>query len=279
LNDDLKSTCEELKQRCYERGAEDNLTVVIVRAGKRISTADRTEELEPTISPDFERTAPIHEDGPEAPAPDGAFVPASRIAFPASGATSEATMQSTKPVLIDHPTRKGSGVLRFFVFLFVLALVGAAFYAGARYRDRVPYLASLTNTPPAPSPTPVPEEAFLKFERSRREVDRNPNGWIATEIPKELLSSGVQTALDSPNPEFLYLYGRASLLTGNHDEATKAFDAAITKAAATPGAETIKREAALGLAAANLKTQKDREKVLLQYDEAMRPPSAPTSSP
>lgn len=279
LNDDLKSTCEELKQRCYERGAEDNLTVVIVRAGKRISTADRTEELEPTISPDYEVTKPIHSDGPKPSAPNGSFVPASRIAFPAGDAPSAAAVDSTKPVMIDQPTRKGSGVLRFFIFLFVLGLVGAAFYAGALYRDRVPYLASLTTTQPAPTPTPVPEEAFLKFERSRREVDRNPNGWIATEIPKELLSSGVQTALDSPNPEFLYLYGRASLLTGNHDEATKAFDAAITRAATTPGAEMIKREAALGLAAAHLKTQKDREKVLLQYDEAMKPPATPASSP
>jgi serine/threonine protein phosphatase PrpC len=37
-NDDLDTVCKQLKERCYERGAEDNLTVVIIRVGDRIST-------------------------------------------------------------------------------------------------------------------------------------------------------------------------------------------------------------------------------------------------
>ena len=45
----------------------------------------------------------------------------------------------------------------------------------------------------------------------------------------------MQSPLDSPNAEFLYLYGRANLLTGNTDEASKAFDAAISKADAKTG--------------------------------------------
>src|SRR5688572_7531376 len=48
LNDNLEGTCERLKQICYERGAEDNLTVVLVRAGNRISTQDRVDEFEAT---------------------------------------------------------------------------------------------------------------------------------------------------------------------------------------------------------------------------------------
>ena len=51
----------------------------------------------------------------------------------------------------------------------------------------------------------------------------------ADDISKELVSSGVQSPLDSPNAEFLYLYGRANLLSGNTDEAGKAFDAAISQ--------------------------------------------------
>jgi protein phosphatase len=278
LNDDLESVCVELKRRCYERGAEDNLTVVIVRAGKRIATEDRTQELEPTISPEYQ----IAHDQPEVTEqPDVGFVPASRVAFPAPNQSTQA-MQENQPVVIHDKPSKGGGAGRFFLFLFVLALIGGAFYAGARYRDRVPFLpglANVTNTQQVTaSPTPaVVEDPLLKFERARREVDRDPRAWINTEIPKELVSSGVQNALDSPNPAFLYLYGRSSLLTGNAEEAMRAFEAAITKAASDPAAETIRKEAALGFAAASLKTQKDREKALLHFDEAMKAPAVPPS--
>jgi protein phosphatase len=278
VNDDLESTCAELKRRCYERGAEDNLTVVIVRAGKRIVSEDRTEELEPTITPEHP-TVEIPRDDVVPVAAESSFVPASRIAFPAQS-TAATEMQTDRPVMIDSPPRKSSGAARFFGFLFVLLLIAGAFYAGARYRERIPFLAAMTNSQvPQPTPTPIPEDPILKFERSRRQVDRDPQGWITTEIPKEMLATGVASALDSPNPEFLYLYGRASLLTGNVEEAAKAFEGALAKSSANPsGFETTRKEAALGLAAASLKTQKDREKALQHYDENMKPPAA-TSSP
>ncbi len=136
--------------------------------------------------------------------------------------------------MVIEDRSKRSGVARFFLFLFVLALIGAAFYAGARYRERVaflPGLANITNTQPiTEAPTPILEDPLLKFERTQREVDRDPRSWIKSRFQKSLLSTGVQNALDSPNPEFLYLYGRASLLTGNPEEAMRAFEAAITKA-------------------------------------------------
>src|SRR4029450_2560035 len=50
VSNNLDEVCSELKRRCYERGAEDNLTVVIVRAGKRVPIEDRTQEFEATIS-------------------------------------------------------------------------------------------------------------------------------------------------------------------------------------------------------------------------------------
>ena len=94
-------------------------------------------------------------------------------------------------------------------------------------------------------------------------------------IGKELLGSGVQNPLESPNAEFLYLYGRANLLTGNTDEASKAFDASISKADLnpTPANATVKKEAILGLAAISVKTQRDRWKVLNHYEELTKPPA------
>src|SRR6187200_800339 len=37
VSNSLEEVCNELKRRCYERGAEDNLTVVVVRVGERLS--------------------------------------------------------------------------------------------------------------------------------------------------------------------------------------------------------------------------------------------------
>jgi hypothetical protein len=129
----------------------------------------------------------------------------------------------------------------------------------------------------APAPTPAPEEPFVKFERARRQVDQDPRAWLANDIGKELVASGVQNPLDSPNAEFLYLYGRANLLTGNTDEAGKAFDAAISKADQNPSPAnaTIKKESILGLSLISVRTQtqKDRWKVLNHYEQMTKPPA------
>ena len=72
--------CNELKQRCYERGAEDNLTVVVVRVGEHLKSDERLADLEPTISPE---TDPVYAaQSGNGSAPESTFMPASRIAFP-----------------------------------------------------------------------------------------------------------------------------------------------------------------------------------------------------
>src|SRR4026209_1672684 len=49
---DLPTLCGELKRICYERGAEDNLTAVVVCVGQPLSAADRVDDLERTMSPE-----------------------------------------------------------------------------------------------------------------------------------------------------------------------------------------------------------------------------------
>jgi len=280
LTDDLEGVCAELKERCYERGAEDNLTVVVVRVGQRISADQRLEDLEPTITPETQPIFAAKPNGNQSvPAvPDASFVAPSRIAFPGPASDPQPVVAQEKLNVAAPPSKtSGSSVARFFGFLFVLALIAGAFYAGARFKERIPFLASQTKAaePPVEVPKPV-EEPFVQFERARREVDRDPRAWLATDIGKELLNSGIQKPLESPNPEFLYLYGRANLLTGNADEAASAFEAAIAKvdANASQTNATIKKEAELGLAAVSLKTLKAREKALLHYDDLTKPPAA-----
>jgi hypothetical protein len=173
-----------------------------------------------------------------------------------------------------------------FGLLTVLLLIIGAFSAGAvlvaLFKERIPFLATKAQSlqTAAPVNTASPEEPFVQFERARRQIDNDPRGWMAKDIGKELVTSGIQNVLDSPNPEFLYLYGRANLLSGNTDEASKAFDAAISKSDLNPSPAnaTIKKDAILGLAAVSVRTQRDRWKVLNHYEELTKPP-ANTNAP
>jgi serine/threonine protein phosphatase PrpC len=281
VNGNLEEVCNELKQRCYERGAEDNLTVVIVRVGERLHADERLAEMEPTISPETQtvyRAKPNGQPAVAATPSEGSFIPASRIAFPAPASDSAVVQERLNVADPAIEKRGGSGAAKFIGFLLVLGLIAAAFYAGARFKERIPFLASKTqqvNPAPVAAATPKPEEPFVQFERTRRQVDQDPRAWLANDIGKELINSGVQTPLDSPNAEFLYLYGRANLLTGNTEEAVKAFDAAIAKAdaAPSPASATIKKEAILGLAALSFRTNRDRWKTLNQYEELTKPPA------
>ena len=166
--------------------------------------------------------------------------------------------------------------------LVVLLLIAGAFYAGARFKEKIPFLASKTQPTQVASPDNAPEEPFVEFERVRRQINRDPSAWLTNNVGKELVAQGVQNPLDSSNAEFLYLYGRANLLTGNTDEANKAFDAAIAKsdASPTPANVTIKKEAIFGLATISVRTQmpRDRWKVLNHYEELTKS-SANTNAP
>lgn len=284
LNDDLNSVCEQLKQRCYERGAEDNLTVVLVRVGKRIAAHERMEELEPTITPDTQPVFAVPQDGNQTMVgakPDGSFVPASRIAFPGPSTEPQPVVTQERLNVADPTVKKaGSGASKVFLAFLVLVLLAGAFLAGARYRDRIPLLAAQPKPEPTVAAAPKPvEEPFVQFERARRAVDKDPRGWLTSEPSKELLASGVQTPLDSPNAEFLYLYGRANLLSGNPDEAWRAFEAAVSKADSSTGTQNalVKKEATLAMAAVSLKTQSSRQKALLHYDELTKPAANQTA--
>jgi protein phosphatase len=291
-HDDMSEICSELKRRCYERGAEDNLTVVVVRAGERINRESRFNELDPTISPETEQIAALTADLPpivsQKDSGEYKLVPPSRTAFPGTmniptAAETPRPNSEERPIKVveGNPPRSGSALVRLFGLIVFIAAVAGAFYAGTRYKGRIPFLRPSGEPAAQVSPNPVPtEDAFVKFEKARREVDRAPAEWLTGQMQKELASQGIQAPLESTNPEFLYLYGRASLLSGNLEEAAKAFEAAIAKADVDPsGANaTIRKEATIGLAALTLKTNTNRENALKRYDEMMTKP-APVSSP
>jgi hypothetical protein len=291
-NEDLTSACEEMKRRCFERGAEDNLTAVLVSVGTPISPRDRAEDVEKTISPETVGVPAItsaDDSGAGAAVPE--FVPASRKAFPADAST-ERTVET--PINIAPSSKSGveRTMTRLFVLvLFVVALAGA-FYAGRRYRGSIPYVDPVAVTPaPAtsPSPAPSPDDVMIKLETARRDVDSDPRAWLSNTMPGELSRQGISTSLQSSDPAFLYLYGRASLLTGNYEEAVRAFEATIAKADVnpTPSNTTLRNEAALGLSAVAMKLETARPTASRILEETLQkanpssplPLSSPSISP
>lgn len=99
-------------------------------------------------------------------------------------------------------------------------------------------------------------------------------------MTRELATQNILNPLDSADPGFLYLYGRACMLSGNSAEAAKAFEQAIIRSAAAPSTvnATVKKDATLALAALALKSDPDKPKALTYLDDLVPKPS-PTTSP
>jgi serine/threonine protein phosphatase PrpC len=207
---DLQAVCVELKERCYDRGAEDNLTAVIVQIGTPSYDAAAVGE-EPTVAtarPAAPPTQPLTP--PPATTP---LTPPSRIAFP--GPDISKAEVSLKTPEAGTSKKGGRPVLRFLVFLLFIAVAGGAFYGGMRYQTML--TASV-------QPVPVVESsstAEAARAAARDALDRDPRKWL--EDNKEVIAH----AADSKDPEFLYLYGRALMLTGEHQKAIQAFEQAL----------------------------------------------------
>ena len=198
--------CEEMKRRCYQRGAEDNLTAVIVQVGTPTFERHAIDD-EPTVSFELEPPAP-------APAPVAAdngtqLTPPSRVAFPAPSPVEQTAAASA---VIAAKSRGGRGVFRFLVFLLFITSVGAAFYAGMIYQRQQHFIMTSANAQPSPSP-----QATLASKRAA--VDANPQKWLIENGPVPLSKQG--------DPELMYLYGRAFMLAGDQKAAMQAFELAL----------------------------------------------------
>ena len=301
VTDDLSKLCEELKARCFERGAEDNLTAVVVRVGQKISADLRAEDLERTISPETTPAAAVsNDDADEATITTPAIAtaaatlqPASRTAFPtlennepAPVAPIPARMEIAPP---PTPEKKGGierTMTRFLLLVLVMGALAGAFYAGRKYKGPVPFLdpgEPLAQPSPAPTVAPGPapgstDAAILRFQQALSELDKDPNAWLARWPPVELTRQGIQNPLESSEPRFLYLYGRASLLAGLPEQAGPAFDAAIAKTDPDPSPENLelRKQATFGLAAVALQSERNRPNAQKRWEELLRPPAVPS---
>ncbi|MGB7924468.1 MAG: hypothetical protein WCF57_14600, partial [Pyrinomonadaceae bacterium] len=174
------------------------------------------------------------------------------VAHSAVSSSDDAAPGRVEPALFaqERPQRSAAG--KFFRTLGMLLLLGAvgaaAFYGGMFYQKQ----RTVAAIPPA-EPTPTPAQAQIDpetaFEMQRREVDKAP-----ARMAKEMGSENGGIPLDSGDPQFLYLYGRALMLSGKPVEANDAFKRAIEKIRERPSRDPLKVEAKLSSAAAALKT-------------------------
>jgi protein phosphatase len=243
--------CEELKRRCYQRGAEDNLTAVIVQVGTPKFERHQIDG-EPTQSLDLQPTeVPPPTIAPAAVTADSGtrLTPPSRTAFPASS-IAQPTATAAATAAAPARARRGRGVLRLLaLFLFIVAAAGA-FYAGMLYQRQQHVLTATTNA----QPTPSPQSAFAT---KRDAVDADPQKWINDNVQPQLTKESITNPVDSKDPEFLYLYGRALMQTGDHRGANEAFESSISKLQSDSSPPlSLQAETKLANAAATLKLNK-----------------------
>jgi protein phosphatase len=276
----VEAICTEMKERCYQRGAEDNLTAVIVQIGPPPEIEEATFDGGRTVANDrYERALS------SAPATvETHLTPASRIAFPGPAAS----VQSDPQLAVQRKSGGGRSVLRFFVFLLFLGVAAGAFYAGMRYQQGRLFPAQFV--PPQVTPTPQPADSSTAFEQKRSTVDANPKKWLKESVAAQMEKEGVGEAAKSKDSEFLYLYGRALMLTGSQPEAMQAFELALSnlrmeqkgnmplgaevKLAEASAALKVTNQAAAGNSQAGLMAEQKAARIL---DELLNVKSAATT--
>jgi serine/threonine protein phosphatase PrpC len=220
--------CAEMKKRCFERGAEDNLTAVVVEVGdppRHFKPVERQEE----VTGSWQKPATSH-----SPSRMSISVPVNSTPAPAPKRA-----ERSKKLLIP-------------VLALLVLTAGAGFFVGLFYEKSV----SSSRIEMAAATHEAQAQEF-KYESMRRDVDKAP-AEMALKLGNELNGK-----TDSADPKTLYLYGRALMLSGRPEEAKEIFKHTITKLDEQniPKNDPLNVDTALSSAAAGFKAN---DKVFLE---------------
>lgn len=287
----LDATCEEMKRLCYERGAEDNLTAVVIRVGGQTRTAtnapaaeddERTLLTERPVQASAGAGGRIHDVAASTRQFQNPLTTSASHSLPDSSAapravnnklrinTGEADTDDTaaaaatnaqpRPVQTQSRSPTGRAGRWLGVMLLLIAASAAAFYGGTRYQQNkttpVETAAANNNNPPAPTgtnanPTPASELNINDTYTRLRAAVDLSPGAEAQRMAGE--QGG--RPLDSTDGVFLALYGRALFLSGKYPEAVEALKRANDRidAQRAPGRDPVRLDTRLTLAAAALR--------------------------
>jgi serine/threonine protein phosphatase PrpC len=272
---DLNAVCEEMKRRCYERGAEDNLTAVIVRIGDAVQLAASDDERTLVT----ERPSHLHttmggatsqpgmsavqldesmHDTVEMPSKTGAATKTAASSAPAAASPASEVVVPQAASYQAPPRRSAfKSLLRALTFLILLGIVGAAAFYGGMYfqKQRLDAAQAAADSAKEPEPPPVQPQKST-FEQNRALVDKDPKAWI-DQVAKPRADQDGRKPLDVDDPEFLYFYGRALFLIRDYDQSLTAFNNALAKLDQRPATEVspLKAEVLFGKVAAARKRQ------------------------
>jgi len=268
--DSSANICQRMKEICYERGAEDNLTAVIAKVSDMITgknngnvkfVSDSEEATVATARPPLAETW--------IPADNLTETPTQPLQTPVTEDSIEEFEDLTDKILIPPPVETSNSIVPqaesfqnaavgnveiekdvksykveeengFGKILssLLLVLLGTVVGAGAVY-----LLSQNQAQPEIPKivQQQTPNIPYSAFEDNRRNVDRNPEQYI-------FASNG-----RAESAEEYYLLGRASLLTGKYPEAKKAFEEARNRLAQASeiNSKILANEIAMGLAIIN----------------------------
>jgi len=260
--DSLDATCEEMKRRCYERGAEDNLTAVVVRVGASARTAS---SASPSAAEDDERTLLTERTVQEAHAglgqahnvaastprfqnplttsashslPDSSAAPRAgnsklRINTEETHAADDTTAAAAavaaqpRPVQPEQRSPTGRAGRWFGVVLLLLGASMAAFYGGIRYQQNKaqPVAEPQTAGNNSAVPTPSAQTPTPAGELNINDTYTRLRAAVdlsPTAEAQRMAGEYGGRPLDSNDAVFLALYGRALFLSGKYPEAVEA---------------------------------------------------------
>lgn len=257
--------CDQMKDLCYQRGAEDNLTAVIVRISSELAgtfappalVEDLSEEetvasARPAETVELEQAAPttkleelkqelddenylLTEEPTETPVVESEYS-SSSVVVPAQAETPAAPVTSAPSTFsFEAPQERSTGGIGRILSSLVLLLIGGLLGIGGYYL--------LQQANPAPQ-VPVLNQAqsndipLTSYEELRRNVDASPERYVAQFAP---------TPKDAVDHYFL---ARALLLTDKRPEAKRQLILAKEKAGELDpaAARSLKYDIALGLA-------------------------------
>jgi protein phosphatase len=217
-----QSICDRLKELCYARGAQDNLTAVVVDFGERDYAEEQTRPM--TAVKAAAASASNHNDDAA-----GSRISVDFDREQERGLAARVFGQARHSGSASKPTQRGSLANSLFQLLLLVALLGGAFLAG-RYYDQIyalvwgtPAPSSVSNGQAPDQPQANPELAAARALFEEKRFDKARDGFAA------LLSR------EPANAEYRYWLGRAQLETKQYQDAARNLNEAARQNDKLPG--------------------------------------------